>query len=104
MTAYFLFFSDSGLQKPNHVTKGAFGILSSMNPKSVLLHHKWKTGKKGMLLLCENNQPVLDMDGNPISCVGTWILLENMEQCQSAIATLHKAIYMIGAYQKPCID
>jgi hypothetical protein len=76
----------------------------SMNRKSLILHHKWKTGKLGTALLDEHGNTVKDLDGKDITCVGTWISPENMEQCRSTISTLHKACNMIGAYQKPCPD
>jgi FPC/CPF motif-containing protein YcgG len=76
----------------------------SMNPTSLVLHYKWKTGKEGTPLLDEHGNIVKDLDGNNITYVGTWKSPENLEQCRSAISTLHKARNMIGAYQKPCPD
>jgi hypothetical protein len=76
----------------------------SMNPTSLVLHYKWKTGKEGTPLLDEHGNTVKDLDGNNITCVGTWKSPENLEQCRSTISTLHKARNMIGAYQKPCPD
>lgn len=76
----------------------------SFNPASIVLHAKWKSGKRGDPLLDENNNQVVDLDGNSILCVGTWNSPENLEQCRSAISTLHKARSMIGSYQKPCTD
>jgi len=74
----------------------------SMTPTSIILHHKWKIGKKGSALLDDRGKEVLDLDGKGIRCVGIWISTENLEQCWSAISTLHKAGNMIEAYQKPC--
>jgi hypothetical protein len=76
----------------------------SMNPRSIILYHKWKTQKKGTRPSCGNNLPVLDMYDKPNACVGTWISPENMEQYQSAVSTLHKARNIIGANQKPYTD
>jgi hypothetical protein len=74
----------------------------SMNPASIVLHHKWKIGQKDSPLLDEGGRQLLDLDGKPIKSVGTWISPENLEQYRSAISTLHKARNMIGSYQKPC--
>jgi hypothetical protein len=53
----------------------------------------------GTLLLDEHGNTIKDLDGKDITCVGTWISPENVEQYRSAISTLHKARNMIGAYQ-----
>lgn len=74
----------------------------SMNPKSIVLHHVWKTSKKGTPLMDEHGNSVKDLDGKDILCNGTWCSPENLDQCRSAISTLHKARNMIGAYEKPC--
>jgi len=76
----------------------------SMNPSSIILHHRWRIEKKDTPLMYDNGTPVKDLDGNPIFCVGTWVSPENLDQCRSAISTLHKARNMIGAYQKPCLE
>ncbi len=76
----------------------------SMNLSSIILHHRWRIEKKDTPLMYDNGTPVKDLDGNPIFCVGTWVSPENLDQCQSAISTLHKARNMIGAYQKPCLE
>jgi hypothetical protein len=62
-----------------------------MNPTSIVLHHKWKTGEKSALLSDDNIIALQDLDGKEISCVGTCISPKSMEQCQSTISTLHKA-------------
>ena len=74
----------------------------SMKPASIVLHHKWKVGASGSFLLTENGQKVLDLDRNEIRCLGSWISPENLEQCRSAISTLHRARNMVGKYQNPC--
>jgi hypothetical protein len=76
----------------------------SMNPSSIILHHKWKIDKKGTPLTYDSGTPVNDLDGKPILCVGTWVSPENLEQCRSAISTLHKARNMIGTYDNPCLE
>ena len=73
----------------------------SMNPKSIVLHHVWKTSKKGTPLMDEHGNSVKDLDGQDILCNGTWCSPEKLDQCRSAISTLHKARNMIGAYEKP---
>jgi hypothetical protein len=52
----------------------------SMNPTSIILHHKGKIGKKGTPLLDDYSKEVLDLVGKPTKCVGTWISPENLEQ------------------------
>jgi hypothetical protein len=51
----------------------------SMNPTSIVLYHKWKKGQKDSALLDEGGRELLDLDGKPIKCVGTWISPENLE-------------------------
>jgi hypothetical protein len=67
-------------------------------------HHRWRIEKKGTPLMYDNGTPKKDLDGKPILCVGTLVSPENLDQCWSAISTLHKARNMIGAYQKPCLE
>lgn len=55
-----------------------------------------------MPLLDENDNT--DLDEHPITCLGSWVSPENIEQCRSAISSLHKARNMIGAYEKPCLE
>jgi len=76
----------------------------SMNPTSIVLHYKWKTGKEGTPLLDDHGNTLKDLDGKDITCVGTWKSPKNLEQCQSTILTLDKAHNMIGVYQKACAD
>ncbi len=60
----------------------------SMNPASILLHYKWRIRAVGTLLLSEEGWQVLDLDGQPIRCLGAWVSPENLEQCCSGIARL----------------
>jgi hypothetical protein len=76
----------------------------SMNFTSIVLHYKWKTGKEGTPLLDDHGNTLKDLDGKDITCIGCWKSPENLEQCRSAISTLHKARNMIGVYQKACAD
>ncbi len=75
-----------------------------MKPASIVLHHKWKVGASRLYLLNENGQKVLDLDGNEIRCLGSWLSPENHEQCHSAISTLHRARNKVGNYQNPCSE
>jgi hypothetical protein len=56
----------------------------------------------GTAMLNHSNEPVIDIDGAPVTCVGTWHLPMNIEQFTSAMFNLHKARKQKGPYQHPC--
>jgi hypothetical protein len=101
---YFLFSHIRDFESLLILRREPLEYFPSMNPTSIVLHYKWKTGEEGSPLLDEHGNRVKDLDGNDIFCFGTWKSPKNLEQCRSAILTLHKARNMIGAYQKPCPD
>jgi len=101
---YFFFSHIQDYESLLMLRKEALEYFPSMSPTSIILHHEWKTGKQGTPLLDSHGNTIKDLDGNDITCVGTWLSPENLEQCRSAISTLHKARNMIGAYQKPCSE
>jgi hypothetical protein len=73
-----------------------------MNPASIVLYMRWRTGKEGTLLVHANGDPVLGLDGGQIRCVGTWLAPVNVEQCRSAITCAHEARDQSGPYSVPC--
>lgn len=76
----------------------------SMDPASIVLYLKWRTGVAGSKLVDARGNPVLDIDGQPVHCVGTWQAPVNVEQCRSAITCAHNARNQSGAYFEPCND
>jgi hypothetical protein len=77
----------------------------SMNPTSIILHHRWRIEKKGTPLTYDNGTPVKDLNGKPIFCVGTWVSPENLEQCRSVIKKRldHKIMNLKTRKQLTCL-
>jgi len=78
---YFFFSHFEDYENLLMLRKEPFEYFPSMNPTSIVLHHKWKIGQKDSPLLDDKGKEILDLDGKPIACVGAWISPENLEQC-----------------------
>jgi hypothetical protein len=80
------------------------GRLPSVNPKTVKLFFKWKVYPSGTALLDDNNNPVLDYEGNPMECVGSWAAPDNLAQFKSALSLVHVSRGQDGPYSEACPD
>jgi hypothetical protein len=64
-----------------------------MDPSSIVLYYEYKTLEEGTPLKQNNGCHVRDIDGKKMMCVGGWKSPSNVEQCRSAISTLHDSRY-----------
>jgi len=67
---YFLFSHIRDFESLLILRREPLEYFPSMNPTSIVLHYKWKTGEEGSPLLDEHGNRVKDLDGNDIFCVG----------------------------------
>jgi hypothetical protein len=80
------------------------GRLVSVDLNSVKLFIKWKVYTKGTALLDDNGNAVMDLEGNPIVCAGSWNAPDNIRQFGSALTLCHSSRGNGGVYTEACKD
>ncbi len=70
----------------------------SMNHESIIVFFKWRTGANGSILTDKNGDPMKDISNDLIKCVGSWLAPTNVEQCRSAVFSLHRSREQKGPF------
>ena len=77
----------------------------SMNADSVALYMLYKTGEEGVdLCRMDSDDPVLDVNGDIITCSGEWHCMVSVEQFLTSISAAHRGISQSGCYRNSCPD
>jgi hypothetical protein len=82
------------------------GRLPSVSVRTVRLFIKWKVLPKGSILVddSDGNAVVLDLEGNEVTCAGSWTAPDNIRQFGSALTLCHTSRGNGGVYSEACKD
>jgi hypothetical protein len=79
------------------------GRLPSVSVRTVKLFIKWKVMPQGSTLV-DDGVAILDLEGNEVSCAGSWTAPDNIRQFSSAVSLCHTSRGNGGDYSEACKD